>query len=159
MISDLDVAARRGTCSVCGPVDVKMRADQKRAMCRTVVRRLNREHNRARRARIGSDGTRYGRIQLYGMRETDYTALLHSQKGRCAACRKKAPKPGEGRSFAVDHCHATGTVRGILCHGCNRAIGFAGDDPAVLRALAVYVELGRQGGLFWHGATDPRRTA
>ena len=49
-----------------------------------------------------------------------------------------------GLAFAsqprVDHCHATGQIRGILCNNCNRAAGLACDNPKILRALARYLE-------------------
>jgi hypothetical protein len=41
-----------------------------------------------------------------------------------------------------DHCHSTGNFRGWLCNPCNGAIAFTKDDPAILRALADYVERG-----------------
>ena len=41
-----------------------------------------------------------------------------------------------GRRLAVDHCHETGRVRGVLCHACNTALGKLGDnEEGVLRAL------------------------
>jgi len=43
-------------------------------------------------------------------------------------------------SLCVDHCHVTGRVRGLLCTGCNHAIGQVKDRPEVLRKLASYLE-------------------
>jgi hypothetical protein len=42
--------------------------------------------------------------------------------------------------LVVGHCYATGKVRGLLCDFCNKALGFARDDPRVLRSLATYLE-------------------
>lgn len=42
--------------------------------------------------------------------------------------------------MAIDHCHATGKVRGLLCKDCNTTLGNIRDDPQVLRALAAYLE-------------------
>lgn len=39
----------------------------------------------------------------------------------------------------LDHDHVTGKIRGLLCSGHNRAIGFFGDDPRILDAAAVYL--------------------
>jgi len=46
------------------------------------------------------------------------------------------PHPGA----KIDHCHATGLFRGLLCNNCNVVIGMAGEDPERLRALATYIE-------------------
>lgn len=40
----------------------------------------------------------------------------------------------------VDHDHATGKVRGVLCHNCNLVLGLVHDDPGTLRALTTYIE-------------------
>lgn len=93
----------------------------------------------------GYDKTRYWRnpegererhlIRKYGVTLTDYNAMFKAQGGACAVCRRT-----QERAFDVDHCHETGRVRGLLCTGCNRMIGHAGDRPATLRAAADYLE-------------------
>ena len=46
--------------------------------------------------------------------------MLDEQGGVCAICRRR-----EGNKYlAVDHSHITGCVRGLLCTGCNVAVGF-----------------------------------
>ena len=79
----------------------------------------------------------------YGMSIAQYTDLLNSQHGRCAACRN-IPSPGGRRNvnnkLFVDHDHATGDVRGLLCQKCNAAIGLTVNSPTILRALADYLE-------------------
>jgi hypothetical protein len=40
----------------------------------------------------------------------------------------------------LDHDHATGVVRGMLCFPCNAAIGHLRDDPQVVRRAAAYLE-------------------
>lgn len=41
----------------------------------------------------------------------------------------------------MDHCHATGKVRGALCDRCNKALGFLNDDVQLIRAAADYIAL------------------
>lgn len=74
----------------------------------------------------------------YGMTQADYDALLEAQAGGCAVCG--GPPTRNREWFDVDHCHATGVVRGLLCSSCNRSIGLLGDDPARMRAAAEYLE-------------------
>jgi hypothetical protein len=38
----------------------------------------------------------------------------------------------------------TGSFRGWLCDTCNSALGFANDDPALLRRMARYIEKARK---------------
>src|SRR5215475_13415727 len=46
---------------------------------------------------------------------------------------------GNGR-IAFDHCHKTGAFRGWICSHCNKALGFAKDDPNILRKMIAYLE-------------------
>lgn len=73
----------------------------------------------------------------YRMRPADVTALYESQGGACAICRVDLPPPGQGLQTHIDHDHASGKVRGILCSHCNLMLGHAQDDPErLLNALA-----------------------
>jgi hypothetical protein len=81
------------------------------------------------------------RFRAYGITEAEYDAMLARQGGCCAICRTTDPSGGMKRraDWAIDHCHATGQVRGILCSACNLGIGQMGDDPARLQAAAAYL--------------------
>lgn len=46
----------------------------------------------------------------------------------------------KGKNLALDHSHATGTLRGCLCYRCNTAIGHMRDRPDLLRRAADYLE-------------------
>jgi hypothetical protein len=50
-------------------------------------------------------------------------------------------KDGAPRSMPVDHSHATGKVRALLCTSCNRGLGFFKDSPELLIEAAKYLEL------------------
>jgi len=83
---------------------------------------------------------------LYDMSHDDYLALLEAQGGGCAVCGTNDPGRGNGgqrRHFTVDHDHNSGRVRGLLCNACNRAIGYVGDSPDLLRRAAAYLETRR----------------
>ena len=72
----------------------------------------------------------------------EYAALLLAQDGVCAVCRKPetATRYGKLKHLAVDHNHGTGEVRGLLCAECNTGLGKFGDDPALLRGAADYLD-------------------
>lgn len=72
----------------------------------------------------------------YGITPDIYDAMEDAQGGVCAICG------GTNRSkrLAIDHCHSTGRIRGLLCAACNAGIGMFQDDPELLRAAAVYAD-------------------
>jgi coenzyme F420-reducing hydrogenase gamma subunit len=75
-------------------------------------------------------------IKKYGITYVDYERMLAEQAGVCLGCKTLS----EGEHLAVDHCHATGRVRGLLCRNCNLTLGNVQDKPEVLRALADYLD-------------------
>ncbi|MFE2326138.1 endonuclease VII domain-containing protein [Streptomyces sp. NPDC059385] len=68
----------------------------------------------------------------YGLSPDEYAAMLEAQGGVCAICgqaeTKRHGRTGTEFRLAVDHCHQTGRVRGLLCQTCNRVIGLFKDD-------------------------------
>lgn len=85
----------------------------------------------------------------YGITPEVYEALHLAQGGLCRICRQpESEKIAKGRAttrrLSVDHDHATGTLRGLLCRACNRALGGFKDDPELLLAAAVYLENARR---------------
>lgn len=103
---------------------------------------LKREAQRRRRALAGpptpEENRRNNLWKLYKMTLEDYEFQLAVQGGRCAICR--TAEPGHKGVFVVDHCHAGGHVRSLLCQGCNIGLGAFRDDPARLLAAAKYLE-------------------
>lgn len=73
----------------------------------------------------------------YGISLSDYEALLERQNGVCAICRRTCKS---GRNLAVDHCHETGKVRGLLCLECNRGIGALKDSIDLLTKAISYLK-------------------
>lgn len=78
-------------------------------------------------------------VWRYGITIDDYFALLVVQGNRCAICPSESGD-GDGSRLFLDHCHATGRVRGLLCNRCNSALGYMRDDPSLLRRAANYLE-------------------
>lgn len=68
----------------------------------------------------------------------EYDAILLSQNGLCAICRET--EKTANRSLAIDHCHKTGTIRGLLCGNCNQGIGKFKDDTSLLENAILYLQ-------------------
>lgn len=76
----------------------------------------------------------------YGLTANDYGAMLEAQGGTCAICGVSASDiVYKSKRLQVDHCHASGKVRGLLCAGCNRGLGSFKDDPELLRSAMKYL--------------------
>jgi ribosomal protein L37E len=78
----------------------------------------------------------------FGITGQDYDNMFEVQKGVCAICGQPEvakDKDGGPRMMAVDHCHETGKVRGLLCTGCNTALGGFKDSAQLLEAAKNYL--------------------
>lgn len=83
---------------------------------------------------------RKARLQTYGLTESQYQAMLASQGGKCAICETtQGRRKSTDHPLYVDHDHATGKVRGLLCQPCNSALGMFEDDVARLRKAIAYL--------------------
>ena len=71
----------------------------------------------------------------YGLTPEGVDALVTRQSGRCYGCQKDLPA-----NYVIDHDHASGVVRGLLCRPCNLTLGLVKDNQAVLRRLMAYLE-------------------
>lgn len=59
--------------------------------------------------------------------------MVAAQNRQCAICGDVPEK------LFVDHCHSSGKVRELLCHGCNAALGLMREDPARLVRAIQYI--------------------
>lgn len=65
----------------------------------------------------------------------DFLNLMFMQKDSCAVCDKPFSWQDPSK-IHIDHCHTTGNVRGLLCHGCNIGIGMLKEsEDNFLRAI------------------------
>jgi hypothetical protein len=76
------------------------------------------------------------RCYLYGVTKEFLLDLYEKQQGKCKIC---GVEPKTTRGLHVDHCHSTGKVRGLLCHGCNTSIGGMKEDPEILLKAIEYL--------------------
>lgn len=100
------------------------------------------QYDRARRATNPASYRAGDLHKMYGIRLADYQRMLDQQKGVCAICGKPETSTYKGRLrfLAVDHCHDTKAVRGLLCAGCNLGIGHLDHDIERMKAAITYLE-------------------
>jgi len=81
--------------------------------------------------------------RVFNLTPTDYAGMLARQDSKCAICKRPEQvlntRTGEVRRLAVDHCHTTGKVRGLLCFRCNRAVGLMNDNAEYLNSASAYL--------------------
>ncbi len=86
------------------------------------------------------------RVQAtYGLGPGDYATMLAAQHGGCAICSRPESEPtrrggSRHKRLAVDHCHDSGRIRGLLCTDCNVGLGCFLDDPELFRKAIAYLE-------------------
>lgn len=81
---------------------------------------------------------------VYGLTEKDYRKMYQDQSGSCSICLEKISNIFEEdlvKSQAIDHCHTTGKIRGLLCRQCNTALGMLKDNVDSARRLVKYLEM------------------
>ena len=79
----------------------------------------------------------------YQIGRTKYGELDRSQDGKCAICCEPEifvnPKTKTTQKLSVDHDHATGVTRGLLCVRCNRMLGYARDNKDIFTRAIAYL--------------------
>jgi hypothetical protein len=76
----------------------------------------------------------------YGMTHKEYGQRHADQNGTCASCMRPetSTRDGKVKRLAIDHCHVSGSVRGLLCQRCNIAFGQLDESPDLIQALLSY---------------------
>ncbi len=74
----------------------------------------------------------------YGITLAEYNTMLEAQDYKCAICGNEDEV--EGRRLAIDHCHTSGKVRGLLCGKCNRGLGLFYDNDELLHNAIQYLK-------------------
>lgn len=109
---------------------------QKRADARRYYR-----DNKDRWQRYATERRAKALVEKYGLTTEAFDAMLVGQSGLCAGCAQPL-QPGPGDT-AVDHCHRTNLIRGLLCRKCNLTLGLVADSPETLDLLADYLRKAR----------------
>lgn len=135
LLSAVDVDARRGYCSTCEK-SVRVRKLKNGWGCLAYRDAEKNAEWRKRHQGPRMPGRWYA---LSGMSPERFAAMLESQGGVCAICGGV----NRDRALAVDHCHATGEIRGLLCTRCNTSLGAMRDDPELLLRAAAYIRNAR----------------
>ena len=81
----------------------------------------------------------------FGITLQDYNSLLEDQKYVCKICKcpetaRTLRKDRHVKYLAVDHCHSTGKIRGLLCQRCNSILGLSKDSITTLEAAINYLK-------------------
>lgn len=81
--------------------------------------------------------------KTFGIDLAEYQRMFIAQDGKCGICfcaETDLDNKGRIKWLAVDHCHSSGKVRGLLCGACNKAIGLLKEDANVFRSAMTYLE-------------------
>ncbi len=116
----------------------KTMADGRLNKCRSCTKQENNAWRNLpeNRKRWNAQRHKKGVMKAHGISSEKFDELQNIQ--RCPGCKRT--RENVGRSFAVDHCHNTGRVRGALCYECNLILGNAHDSATTLRNLAKYLD-------------------
>jgi hypothetical protein len=118
-----DPSTMTGVCQICGPTRIVLKNSgygKKGLRCRTPIRK----HKNKTNSRLK---------KKYGMTLKERQAFREGKA--CAICGERTP-----RKLTIDHCHATGKVRGVLCFHCNFGIGIFREDTNVMKNAILYLQ-------------------
>ena len=91
--------------------------------------------NSKRRGRYHEENRKYHLKSKYNLTPEEYHEMYSEQRGCCAIYKQ----PPSSRLY-VDHCHTTNTVRGLLCHSCNVALGHFKDNSKIIKNALDYLK-------------------
>lgn len=80
----------------------------------------------------------------FGITFDQYEKMRIGQDNKCAICKnpetRSVSKSGKINDLAVDHCHKTGKIRGLLCGKCNTALGLLNEDINIINNCVDYLK-------------------
>jgi hypothetical protein len=79
----------------------------------------------------------YKRTKRSGVTKEELIKYSSTHSNTCDICKQPEKL---NRTLSLDHCHKTGTFRGLLCANCNRALGLLKDDVSILELALNYLK-------------------
>lgn len=138
---------KKKICSGCEtekPLDLfynhRLSPDGKQTTCKVCMDKQTKEYYNKNKDKVDSKSRPNTLRRLYGITLEQYNQMLNNQNGCCAICDRHRDE--FDRHFSVDHNHATGEIRGLLCTYCNHRVVGRHRDGALLRRIADYVDQG-----------------
>lgn len=136
-----DIESQSKECTVCGLrkdfsqfYKHKLTGDGRCPDCKDCVKERTKRWGDSNKHSHRMAAWRYHLIRKYSITLDDFDRMLQDQSGLCAICGVPMRDP------QVDHCHASGEVRMLLCRPFNIGVGYFKDDESILRRAADYVE-------------------
>ena len=77
--------------------------------------------------------------RIYGLSKEQFFEMMKNQNDCCAICFVHKEEQFY-KTLAIDHCHKTGRVRGLLCSNCNTALGLFKDNKDSLQRAIQYLQ-------------------
>jgi len=133
-----------GLCQVCPRASARP-VKEGTTICREhLAEHAERAKQRARTDKGRNAARALKRKQMYGMTQEEYDTLLRRQHDVCAICKRPETSKRHGKvlSLSVDHNHATGKVRGLLCFACNTGIALLHENVDNVSKAILYLESG-----------------
>lgn len=105
------------------------------------IRRRNEEYRQQNYEKVEAQKFKYYLRYKFGIEIEDYQRLREKQNFKCAICGyAEPPNASTTEKLYVDHNHATGYIRGLLCMSCNTALGHFRESLTFLKNAVNYLE-------------------
>jgi hypothetical protein len=125
---------RTATCKTCGCTWLALNRGPLPARCADCKDRAARLKSR------GHDADGRWRVRKHGITNEQFEEMVVAQGNHCGICAREMSRgPWRRDGACIDHDHATGAIRGLLCTRCNVGIGHFDDDPALLTKAIEYL--------------------
>lgn len=125
----------RSRCKACSKID--SRNWRERNPAKVAASASRRRRNPARKRRHEFTIRRWHIRKKYNLTAREFLVLKKLQKNLCPICAKRLPA---GLKAAIDHCHLSGRIRGLLHIQCNTALGMLKDNYQSALRAAKYIE-------------------